>query len=76
MPQVHTNTQLLAENSQKAVALRLGEDAMSRVRTEAAKARPLVFVHVTDKILMWPMLQMYALRTVYLAASGSQYVRI
>jgi hypothetical protein len=40
MRQVHTNTQLLAENSQKAVALRLGEDAMSRVRSEAAKARP------------------------------------
>jgi len=40
MRQVHTNTQLLAENSQKAVALRLGEDAMSRVRSEAAKAWP------------------------------------
>lgn len=36
---MHTNTQLLAENSQKAVALRLGEDTLARVRSETAKAR-------------------------------------
>ena len=49
MRQVHTNTQLLAENSQKAVALRLGEDAMGRVRSEAAKARP-------DRLLLFSSL--------------------
>ena len=43
--QVHTNTQLLAENSQKAVALRLGGDAMARVHSENAKARPVFHAH-------------------------------
>lgn len=43
--QVHTNTQLLAENSQKAVALRLGGDAMARVHSENAKARPVLRAH-------------------------------
>lgn len=43
--QVHTNTQLLAENSQKAVALRLGGDAMARLHSETAKARPVLCAH-------------------------------